>query len=133
MIDDDEINLMLCEMVLAQNAFAQKIIKLHDGQQGIDFYQDHATQGPAEPVPNLILLDLNMPIMNGWDFLDEFSAHYLTQFPKTRVVILSSSIDPLDVARAGQYPFVIEFLNKPLTDQAVHQLTMNQQLKQMLP
>jgi CheY-like chemotaxis protein len=133
LIDDDEISLLLCEMVLEQTAFAKQVIKLSDGKQGIDFYERQAQNLDAtEAVPELIFLDLNMPIMNGWDFLEEFSAKYQAQFPKTRVAILSSSIDPHDVAKSKEYSFVIDFLNKPLTDADVLRLSKNEELLESL-
>jgi CheY-like chemotaxis protein len=61
----------------------------------------------------LILLDINMPVMNGWEFLDK----YLTFFPfrKDRIVILSSSIDFLDRQKAKEFEIVYGFVEKPLT------------------
>ncbi len=62
--------------------------------------------------PDLILLDLNMPIMSGWDFLEEVSK--LIPSPPTSVVILTSSINPEDITRSEDYSIVKTLLHKPL-------------------
>ncbi|GAA4306982.1 response regulator [Nibribacter koreensis] len=132
LIDDDEIALMLCELVIEQNDFTQEVVKLANGKQGLDFFENQATglqQGGGKETPSLVFLDLNMPIMNGWDFLDGFSENYQTLFPETRVVVLSSTVDPQDFVRAKQYGFVADFLNKPLSDEAISSLRMNSKLQ----
>lgn len=131
LIDDDEIALMLSEMVIDQNDLTEEVVKLTNGKQGLDFFEDQAdglTQGRNKEAPSLVFLDLNMPVMNGWDFLDGFSQNYQSLFPDTRVVVLSSTVDPKDFVRAGQYDFVADFLNKPLSDEAILSLRANSKL-----
>ena len=134
LIDDDEIALMLCEMVIEQNDFTQQVVKLTDGKQGLDFFEQQVTrltQGQGKEAPSLVFLDLNMPVMNGWDFLDGFSHRYQTQFPDTRIVVLSSTVDPRDFMRAQQYDFVADFLNKPLSDDSITGLRANSKLQNL--
>jgi CheY-like chemotaxis protein len=131
LIDDDEIALMLSELVIELNEFAQQVVKLTNGKQGLDFFENLATglqHAKTKEAPSLVFLDLNMPIMNGWDFLDGFLRKYQVLFPSTRVVVLSSTVDPQDFARAKQYDFVVDFLNKPLTDDALLGLRANRNL-----
>ncbi|MGV3540458.1 MAG: response regulator [Rufibacter sp.] len=130
LIDDDEITLLLGEMVMEQNGFAREVIKLQDGKEGVDFYRLLQETAP-QSAPELIFLDLNMPIMTGWEFLEEFSSNYMAAFPRTKVVIVSSSIDPRDFARSTQYDFVVDFINKPFTDEAITSLRQNQRLQGM--
>ena len=67
--------------------------------------------------PELILLDLNMPIMNGFDFLDEYHKRsYPTRYPDTRVFILTSSISKFDKLRASKYEIVKAFIEKDCND-----------------
>jgi CheY-like chemotaxis protein len=61
----------------------------------------------------VIFLDLNMPVMNGWEFLDKYNELY--QRRKDHIVILSSSIDFLDRQKAKLYPVVYDFIEKPLS------------------
>lgn len=68
----------------------------------------------------LILLDINMPIMNGWEFLEELSKHTIS--PQVKVVMVTSSIDGFDKERAGKYKHVFQFMEKPLIEESVSSL-----------
>jgi CheY-like chemotaxis protein len=70
--------------------------------------------------PELILLDINMPVMNGWEFLNKLQDY--PQMKKIPIAIVSSSIDPRDIEKAKQYPQVIQFLLKPLNKEAIEKL-----------
>lgn len=102
LVDDDHINNFLTRRILSN---------LHGGLDIV------AYTNPAEALtniegfrPDIIFLDLNMPVMNGWQFLEEFRAFGL----KIPVLILSSSIDPLEQIKTMSYPEVKGFLLKPL-------------------
>ncbi len=72
-----------------------------------------AMMANVEDLPDLIMVDLNMPVMDDWQFLDVFSR--LTSEDKSLVIIVSPSIDPSDLRKAKNYFFVKEFVVKPLT------------------
>ncbi len=118
-IDDDPVTLRLYEIILNNIAFAEEVISLTDGREGIDYFSkffERKKKGEYNIIPpDLILLDINMPILNGWDFLEEFIRKYSDRLPETKVAILSSSVNPEDFMKAQGYEIVIEFLNKPLT------------------
>lgn len=121
-VDDDKITLTLIRLVVGKAAFAEEIITKMNGKEALDYYNDLARNPAKETYPELIFLDLNMPVMGGWDFLDEFSKNLYPKFSQTRVVILSSSTDPEEKAKAKNYPMIIDYLSKPITLNALRNI-----------
>ena len=66
--------------------------------------------------------------MNGWDFLEEYLMKYSDRLPETKVIIVSSSVNPEDFSRANRYDIVIDFINKPLTIEGMQELMENEQI-----
>lgn len=117
-VDDDLITLSICSIVMLKANFCEEIVTLNNGREAVEFYENLSKltlEKSDVDVPELIFLDLNMPIMNGWDFLDSFESKYLSLFPKTIVYILSSSVDPIDLEKSKSYASVKGFISKPLT------------------
>lgn len=113
-VDDDPITLMLCKKVISKAAFSNQIITAQNGEEAINLF--HTLLNNAEKtVPELIFLDLNMPIMGGWEFLAEFSKPTFEQFHDIKVIVLSSTIDPEDLEKIKEYPMVMDFLPKPIS------------------
>jgi CheY-like chemotaxis protein len=63
-----------------------------------------------------------MPVMGGWEFLDYFTSAEYSDFSSTKVIVLSSTIDPEDLEKAKKYPMVIDFLSKPITQSMLEYL-----------
>ena len=118
-IDDDSITLMLCKKVISKAEFSNEIDTAHNGDDALKYLDELIIKHKNEPnveLPQLIFLDLNMPIMNGWEFLDMLTqTHYKETFANTKVIVLSSTIDPKDIEKSKSYPMVIDFLSKPIT------------------
>jgi CheY-like chemotaxis protein len=126
-VDDDTISLTISQLLLKRTGFATEVNTVIDGSEALEYFEDlFATNpNPAENAPELILLDINMPVMNGWEFLQEYTPRFLDKLPNTHIVILSSTIDPEDFALAKQYPVVVQFISKPLSIENLEELRSN--------
>ncbi|GGG16203.1 response regulator [Pontibacter amylolyticus] len=114
-IDDDDISVYLTTMVLEEAGFAKEICTYTSAD---DALADLSFTVPA-PLPEVILLDLNMPFKSGWDFLDILRPYEATLKGKLDVFILTSSIAVSDKEQARNYPLVCGFLHKPLDEESV--------------
>ena len=122
-IDDDPITLMLFKKVVQKASFSEEIITASNGQDAITqintINNDISNQ---KKKPQLIFLDLNMPVMGGWEFIDLFNSSYSLNLNNTKIIILTSTIDPEDIKKSKSYPNVIEFLPKPITIEMLNHL-----------
>ncbi len=114
-IDDDPITLMLCKKVISKTSFSKETITAQNGEEALKYFNNIKESNNSESLPQLIFLDLNMPIMGGWEFLDCFSNSQYDTYNKTKIIVLSSTIDPEDLEKAKKYPMVIDFLSKPIS------------------
>lgn len=118
-VDDDIITLMLCKMVIAKTPFANEIDTAKNGEDALKYFdklkQSNLSGDTSKKNPQLIFLDLNMPVMGGWEFLDTFSTAEYSEYNHIKVIILSSTIDPEDLKKSKKYPMVIDFLSKPIS------------------
>lgn len=130
-IDDDQITLVLCDMVIKKSEFASQVITAKNGKEGLAWFSSFFSKCNNEEnkeAPQLIFLDLNMPVMNGWDFLEDYLMKYADRLPATKVVIISSTVNPEDFSRANRYDIVIDFINKPLTTEGLEDLMKHEEL-----
>lgn len=109
MVDDNDNDLLFTRLTLQRCGVACEVVGFTHAQAAIDHLRDTADHGIG-----LILLDINMPVMNGFDFLEAFE-----QLPETRrrgtvIAMLSSSSDPGDRRRAAGFASVVDYLTKPL-------------------
>lgn len=116
-INDNEITLFILKRILDKVKFSEEVIVVSDGLEALNYCRKLISD-PAESkytYPGLIFLDLNMPVMDGWKFLDHFSKNILPFFKYTKVIIISNSIDHADSEKLEQYHFVIDFISNPLS------------------
>jgi CheY-like chemotaxis protein len=113
-IDDSETDQFICSCVLEEHNESIEIIKAYDGKEGLEIL------ATLDKHPELILLDINMPRMNGHEFLEEYHATY--DNPTSVVVMLTSSSQLQDKEEAMRYAFVKEYQQKPLSADAVLRL-----------
>jgi CheY-like chemotaxis protein len=114
LIDDDEATHFIHRLTMERSGLVKDITPFSDAEKA--FQQLKAMEDGNAAYPDLILLDLNMPGYDGWDFLEDFQH---LPFPSTsRLAILSTSINPEDQSRAKTWTRVCEFLIKPLKIQS---------------
>lgn len=112
-VDDAEIDRFLAKKILTKHSFAKDVLPLDSAASALDYLADNKENRDA--LPDLIFLDINMPKMNGFDFLEEYKKLPETVKKKCIIVMLSSSLLPEDQELALNNPYVCQFLNKPLT------------------
>ncbi len=112
LVDDDRVNNFLTQKVISGMGVASMIATASDGKKGLDYIRHECTD-EVESCPDLILLDVNMPLMNGMEFMERYN-----EIPKKKnsiVVVLSSTELPDDFKKRLQEAHVTEFLVKPFT------------------
>ncbi|WP_424003278.1 response regulator [Maribacter sp. IgM3_T14_3] len=112
-IDDDPIFVYGTKRIIKEVNFAASILVYNDGQEALDGLTKLCIAN--EPLPDVIFLDLNMPILNGWEFLDEFKNCKSKRSKKIVIYIISSSVDPRDLERVKNYDQVDTYILKPIT------------------
>lgn len=114
-IDDDQVTQLLNKIHLNDEKFCTNVIEAYNGLEAIDFFRKlDSGEVPMDNFPEIIFLDLNMPIMDGWAFAEAFKRDFTHFEEKTKIFILSSSINPADMERAKNESSIVAFLEKPL-------------------
>lgn len=113
LIDDNDTDNFISRRVIELTQFAERVVVKSSGQQALDYLQENAQT--IDEIPDLIFLDINMPIMDGFMFLYEFETLPTDIQQKSKVIILSSSEDRRDVDKIITNQAVIKYITKPLT------------------
>jgi len=116
-IDDDLVTILLNKMVLASASFCDNIVEVTNGEEALSYFENIEKGNiPMDNFPEVILLDLNMPVMDGWEFFENFVQKFPEFAQKTNIFVLSSSINPKDQERALKDPNIAAFFEKPLDE-----------------
>jgi len=119
-IDDDPIHQRIAQIMISKHNLFDEYFSYTDAQEALDFLQENKKN--EETLPDVILLDLNMSILDGWDFLETFET-LIKEFKKNiRVFIVSSSVDEKDVLRSKSYVAVKGFISKPLSPDIIRSI-----------
>ncbi|RNC92454.1 MAG: response regulator [Allomuricauda sp.] len=112
-IDDDEIFLYWTTKVMQELNFCDELLVYRNGEEAINALAASVEKGGK--LPEILLLDLNMPVLDGWNFLKKFIKLTEKTGEKVRVYVVTSSVDLADLIKAKQFPIVHNYLLKPLT------------------
>ena len=118
LIDDDEPTNFLSQMIIEEADCAAEIQIAYSGGQAIDYLTSQGTFTSGQntyPRPDLIFLDINMPAMNGWEFLQKYNSLEKEHKGNIVIIMLTTSLNPDDRLRSKDFPDVSGFENKPLT------------------
>lgn len=109
-VDDDHVILMIHKLKVMKTGVDLAPLEFLNGRTALDHIIEHDESGNIF----IVLLDINMPVMNGWEFLD--SIQKLTLKCEIKVAIVTSSVDQADIEKAKMYREVFSYITKPVND-----------------
>ncbi|TRX16372.1 response regulator [Flavobacterium franklandianum] len=121
-VDDDDIFQFTTSVLLKKTDLVNKIIVFSNGLKAINFLKDE--MGNKENIPDVLFLDINMPVMDGWEFLEEYLL-IKPMMPKTVVIyMVSSSVDEKDILKAKSISALSGYLVKPISSQNIMEVIL---------
>jgi len=128
-VDDNPGDVLLLRLCLEESGLYEHILEARNGAEALERFTRHQASRKAEPdarPPLVIFLDINMPLMDGWEFLERLAALIQTSTgldeSSVAVIMLSSSTETSDSVRAKENPLVHDFLVKPTTLECVSRI-----------
>ncbi len=122
-IDDDDIYTFTVKRIIDNSQLAGKTLFFANGQLALDFFNEYLHQ--TTHLPDLILLDINMPVLNGWQFMEEFIKLSPRIGKRITVYIVSSSVDQADFNKAKGFDQISDFIVKPITTAMFRKMVEN--------
>jgi CheY-like chemotaxis protein len=120
LVDDNETDNFISEKIIEMANFSDKVIAMDSGSEALEYLKENGEN--VDNIPNIIFLDINMPFVDGFVFLFEFEHFSETVKKKSKIVILSSSDNKRDIDRIVDNQYVISYIVKPLTTDALQKI-----------
>lgn len=125
LVDDDSIFQFTATRLLESSKLAQNILHFENGAEALTFLREKALQ--KEFLPDYLFLDINMPFVDGWMFLEDFTTLKSSLAKDISIYMVSSSIDPRDLNRAKSFSEVTDFIIKPISLERFQELLKSAQ------
>lgn len=122
-VDDDDIYQFTTTKTLESLDIEKSIDVFSDGEEALDFILNNINE--VDRLPDVILLDINMPIMDGFQFMDEYDKIKSKLAKNITIFMVSSSVDPVDMDRAKNINAITDYLLKPIKSDDLKELVLN--------
>jgi len=120
LVDDNDTDNFISKRIIEITKFSDNVIVKNSGKSALDYLLENESNGDL--IPDIIFLDINMPIVDGFVFLYEYEKFGTAIKDKCRVIILSSSDNKRDIDKIVNNDFVIKFVTKPLTEKTLEEI-----------
>lgn len=120
LVDDNDTDNFISKRIIEITQFANQVIVKNSGKSALEYLEENKDNPQA--IPDIIFLDINMPIVDGFVFLYEYEKFDNSIKDKCRVIILSSSDNKRDIDKIVNNDFVIKFITKPLTEKTLAEI-----------
>ncbi|REJ85277.1 MAG: response regulator [Bacteroidetes bacterium] len=114
LVDDNDIDNFINERMITTNMFASQVIVKNSTESALSYLKGLGDN--VDSYPEVIFLDLNMPVQDGFAFLEKYEEFPEALRKNCKVIVLSSSISPEDINKASTNPYVVKYINKPLNE-----------------
>ena len=117
LVEDNEVDNFICEKLIKHHSFSKHLLIHTNGRNALEFLNNLGRNSafPNNMIPDIIFLDINLPIMDGFQFLSEFEKQSERIKEHCKIIMLTSSVNPADVERAFNNKYVVKYISKPLT------------------
>lgn len=119
-VDDDKIFQLTASKTIIATQVTDRVLQFGNGEEALQFLRDNISN--PQVLPDYIFLDINMPFVDGWMFLEDYAVIKAGLAKPVKIYMVSSSIDPRDIARAKKNTDVTDYVVKPVTREKFEEL-----------
>ncbi len=123
LVDDDDTFVYITKKIIEKTDYVKEIKVFTNGLEALNYLKENLNS--EYQLPDVIFLDLSMPVMDGWQFLDEFNHLKNSRTDKIIIYICSSSISPHDMMKAKKFSYVSDFIIKPVTKDKFSEIVLS--------